>query len=260
MPSRHPKLPTPVHHELDPVVLEDVGWWLILGDTHIPFHDRQTIELAFAEARRRRAVGVILNGDVLDSHGLSRFDKSPDDPRYRDEIEMGRQFLAYVRCRLPKAHVVFKSGNHEARLLTYLKRQASALFGLDVLTLPSLLEMQRHGVEHVDDMRVIRLGKLHVVHGHEYRPGIQAPVNPARGLFLRAKSVALCSHFHQTSEHHEPTIAGKPQGAWSIGCACQLNPQYMPLNRWNLGYAMVQLASRGDFSVRNLRVIDGAVV
>ncbi len=255
-----PRLPDPIERDSQPRRLGGAGWWLVLSDVHLPFHDRQAVELAVRRAKKAGARGVLLNGDILDCHSLSRFERSPDDPRYVSEIEMGREFLAWLRHMLPRAEIVWKDGNHEERLYSYLCGKAPELFGLDSLTLPNLLRMPRHGVEHVSDRRVIELGKLHVIHGHEYRPTISAPVNPARGLFLRAKSVALCGHHHQTSEHHEPTIAGKPQGAWSVGCLCGLSPRYMPLNRWNLGFALVHLGVDGTFEVRNLRVLGGKVV
>ncbi len=255
-----PKLPEPVDRNSSPVCLEDPGTWLVLADTHIPFHDRRTIELAIGLAKKEKVNGVLLNGDILDSHELSDFDKTPNDPRYPDEIQKGREFLEYLRYQLPKVRFVFRDGNHEERLFRYLCRRAPALFGLDVLTLPSLLHFDEFGVEYVTDKRVIRLGRLNVIHGHEYRPAVQVPVNPARGIFLRAQSVVLVGHWHQTSEHHQPTIAGKPQGAWSTGCACGLAPLYSPLNKWNNGFAIVRIWGDGDFAVRNMRVIDGKIV
>lgn len=262
MARRHspPRLPDPIDRSHRPYVLPVQGWWLVIGDVHLPFHDRVTIELAIEMARRRRAVGVLLNGDLLDCHELSRFDKSPLDPRYVDEVQMGRQFLAYVRHRMPKAVIVWKDGNHEERAQSYLFSRAPALFGLDVLTIPHLLDFAGFGVEYVTDRRVIHAGKLNIIHGHEYRPTIQTPVNAARGLFLRAKSVAMTNHFHQVSEHHEPNINGKPQGAWSVGCACHLSPFYMPLNRWSSGFALVNIYGQDEFSVENKRVISGQVV
>jgi predicted phosphodiesterase len=254
------QLPAPVDKAYTPFAIDTPGTWLILSDVHLPFHDRRVVELAVTSATKSGARGVLLNGDILDSHELSTFDKTPEDPRYVDEIKAGKQFLAYFRDRLPKARIVYKDGNHEERLISYLTRRAPALFGLELLSLPSLLEFKTFGVEHVSDRRVIQLGRLNVVHGHEYRPNITAPVNPARGLFLRAKASAICGHLHQTSEHHEPTIAGKPLGCWSVGCACQLNPQYSPLNRWNHGFALVDVDAGGGFSVRNLRVLNGKTV
>ncbi len=255
-----PTLPDPVDKSTPPFSLDSDGWWLILSDTHFPFHDKKTIELAIKEALKFKVKGVLLNGDLLDFHQLSRFDKTPDDPRYTSEIEVGIKFLAWIRYKLPKARIVWKDGNHEERLVSYIINKAPALFGLKALSIPGLLEFDDFGVEYISDKRVIKAGRLHIVHGHEYRPTIQTPVNPARGLFLRAKSDALTSHFHQTSEHNEPTIDGKLQGAWSIGCACNLSPTYMPLNKWNLGFAVVDINKDGDFAVTNLRIIDGKIV
>lgn len=260
-PVPEPLIPAPVDRTYQPFIIDTPGWWLILSDVHLPYHDCRTIELAIAEAKANKVVGVLLNGDILDMHGLSRFDKDPTAPRYIQEREAGLQLLSYVRYHVGKqARIVWKEGNHEERLIAYLLSHAPALFGIEELGFHSLMKLREQGVEWVGDRRVIRLGKLNVVHGHEYRPTIQAPVNPARGLFLRAKSLALCGHFHQTSEHHEPNIAGKSQGAWSTGCACQLHPLYLPLNRWNLGFCMVHVGADGGFAVRNLRVVDNEVV
>lgn len=254
-----PKLPAAVDRSYPAFEIAEPGWWLCLSDTHFPYHDPTTIELAIAAARKRKAVGVLLNGDLLDSHGLSKFDKDPSAPRYCEEIKVCKGFLEYLRHKLPSARIVFKEGNHDERLNLYVMRNAEALFGLELLTLSALLDLKQFGVEHVGDKRVIRFGKLAVIHGHEY-PAVNNPVNPARGLFLRAKSVALCGHFHQTSEHFEPDIRGYKHGAWSQGCACQLNPRYAPLNKWNHGFAMIQLEKGGNFSVDNMRVIDGKAV
>ena len=254
------RLPSAIETDTSAIDLEEKGRWLVISDLHVPFHDSTTIEQAVRLCRRRTIVGILLNGDVLDFHGLSRFDKSPEDHRYCEEIKLGRQLMAYLRERFRKARIVYKVGNHEERLYTYLWNRAPELFGLDVLTIPGLLKLEDYGIEIIDDRRVVCLGKLNVVHGHEYRPGITTPVNPARGLFLRAKASALCGHFHQTSEHHEPTINGTAQGAWSVGCACSLSPRYMPLNRWNHGFAVVEVEEDDSFSVDNHRILDGRVV
>jgi predicted phosphodiesterase len=254
-----PELPEPVTRSSVPYVLSPRGTWLILCDVHVPYHDPTTIKLAVQEAKDRKIVGVLFNGDFLDQHELSRWDKSPDDPRYVDEVNTGRQLLEWLRYELPDAKFVYKDGNHEERLLAYLCQRAPALFGLDVLTLPNILQFEKWNIEHVTDKRVIRAGKLNIVHGHEYRPGIQAPVNPARGLFLRAKANVLGGHFHQISDHQEPDILGRQQAAWSVGCACDLHPLYLPLNKWSNGFAIVDIQNGGDFKVYNHRVMDGRI-
>ncbi len=67
-----PSLPDALPLSYTPFSLDGTpGMWGVIGDVHLPYHDKQTIELFVAECRRRDVVGVLLNGDVLDSHELS---------------------------------------------------------------------------------------------------------------------------------------------------------------------------------------------
>lgn len=253
-------LPAPHPENYDPYLIDAPGVWLVLSDIHAPYHDRRTIELAVEEASRRGAVGVIINGDLLDSHEISRHDKDPSAPRYVEEVEVARKVLAWFRSKLTRARIVFKEGNHDERLSAYIWKHAPALFGIEGLDLPGLLHLADVGAEFVGGRRVVGLGKLNVIHGHEYPGGATSPVNPARGLYLKARSVALCGHHHQTSEHHARDIRGQAEAAWSLGCCCYLHPRYMPLNNWNHGAAFVQLWNDGTFSVQNMRVFDGKLI
>ncbi|MEB3270006.1 MAG: hypothetical protein VKJ09_15805, partial [Leptolyngbya sp.] len=74
--------PEAVSREWRPFHLDRPGHWLVFGDIHLPCHDRTVIELAVRQAKRDGAVGVILNGDVMDCHELSSHDKDPSMPRY----------------------------------------------------------------------------------------------------------------------------------------------------------------------------------
>jgi hypothetical protein len=251
LPKSHPESYTPF-------AIDAPGRWLILSDVHVPWHDRETIQLAVREARRRGVVGVILNGDTLDYHELSTHDKDPGAARYVDEIDTGKALVRWLRQQLPSARIVVREGNHEERLTRYVLRNAPALYGLDCLTTPQLLELDNIGADWVGDKRVILLGRLPVLHGHEY-PG-SGGVNPARWLYLRTNYSAMCGHFHRTSESGERNVIGKEQRTWSIGCACYLFPRYRRLNNWNSGCAFVEVAKDGTFSVDNLRVFGGKLV
>lgn len=254
------ELPDSIHKEFPAERVDSDGWWLVMGDVHIPHHDRKTIELAVAEAKKRKCKGVLLNGDILDSHEVSRHDRDPSALRYVDEVERGKQFLEWLRKQLPAARIIYKEGNHEERLDAYIIGRAPALFGLEGVNLAGLLHFGDHGIESVRDRRVVQLGHLNVIHGHEFPGGTSSSVNPARGLYLKARSVAMCGHNHRTSEHHARDIKGKSEAAWSVGCACDLSPRWMPLNDWNAGFAFVHLDKGGDFAVENKRVLNGRVL
>jgi hypothetical protein len=256
--EKEPQLPKPYK---TPEYFHDIkseGWGLILADLQIPFHDLRTVTLAVNCAVQRDAKWVLLNGDILDSAELSDFDKTPDDPKWKEETILGKQFLEYLRFKLPHARIIWKNGNHEERLGRYVAKRAPAIW--HSVNIQSELDFAKYGVELAPDRCVIVSGKLHIIHGHEYGKAFRSQVNPARGLYLRAKASALCAHFHRTSEHHEKTISRKFQGAWSIGCACLLNPHFSPMNDWNNGFAMQEVHRGGHFSLENKTVIDGVVV
>ena len=98
-----------------------------------------------------------------------------------------------------------------------------------------------------------------MIHGHEFGQSIFSPVNIARGLFLRGKVSALQGHHHMTSEHTETDMNRNITTTFSVGCLCELFPGYLPINRWNHGFAICDLD--GDrFHVRNYRIHKGEVL
>ncbi len=251
-------LPKSLAKPFKPYVIDEPGQWGIIGDIHLPCHDETTIRLFVQECKRRKVTGVILNGDILDCHELSDHLKDPSAPRYIDEIELAKEMLTWMTEQLPKARFVFRNGNHEDRLYRYLACRAPAIEGLEGVNLKSWLHLDDLGIDHVGNKRIIHVGKLHLLHGHEVRG--QGGVNPARWLYLKARSVAACNHFHRTSEHHARNIGMKYEAAWSIGAACDLHPEWLPVNEWNLGAAWVELSRDGSFSFENRRVFEGKLV
>ncbi len=160
---------------------------------------------------------------------------------------------------IPKARIINKLGNHDERYELYLARNAPELVGLDAFELAVVLKLDSLGVELIGDKRPIRIGELNIIHGHEYSFPISNPVNPARGLFLRGKVYALCSHFHQKSEHSENNLEGKTITTWSTGCLCDLNPAYRPINNWSHGFAIAEVFSNGKFQLHNHKISHGKI-
>lgn len=233
------------------------GWWGAISDVHIPFQDNGVIKLFAAEAKRRKVVGILLNGDILDFYKVSAHLRDPSAESLKSEIDKGRKFFAWLREQFPNTRIVYKEGNHEERLKHYIYRQAPELWGLDDVTLQALVKLDTYGIEYIGDRRMIRLGKLPVVHGHEFQRGFAPPVNAARGLFLKAQMSAICVHHHQTSSHSSQRLDGKTIKTWSLGCACNLKPDYSPFNNWNHGFAFVNVNPDRTYHVDNLTIIGG---
>lgn len=242
--------------DFEPYLIPEDGYPIIVGsDAHIPYHDSDALEIFIERAVEIEAKTVLLLGDWLDFYLLSRFVKDPRKRRVNEEIATFKAILGEIRKALPKAHIIYKYGNHDERWDIYLMQNAPALFDVAETHLDKVLGLEALGVEVVQNKRVIRAGHLNLIHGHEYIGGISQPVNPARGLYLRAKKSAICGHFHQSSDHTETSINGDVVTCWSLGCLCGLHPQYMPLNKWNLG--MGEIYKEGDFfRVANRKIIE----
>lgn len=232
---------------------------LLLSDVHVPYHNRQALELAVARGKAANVNTVILNGDSTDCYEVSSFQPDPRKCDFPGALRTTREMLAWIRAHFPKARIIYKEGNHEERLERYFTVRAPAVLDCDEFQLRNLLKLDDLGIEWLGEKRPILLGKLYVIHGHEFRCVFSNPVNPARGLFLRAKLSAMCGHFHQSSQHSEKNLGGKVVSTWSTGCLCDMRPEYMPLNNWSTGFAIVEVDGAGAFQVSNFRVIDGHV-
>jgi hypothetical protein len=168
--------------------------------------------------------------------------------------------LDWLRQEFPDAKMVYKPGNHEYRLPRYYIANAPELIESPVTAMETHLDFEGRGIEFLDYHQIIRAGKLPIIHGHEVRH-IDSAVNPARGLYMRAKSYAACSHCHRTSMHTERNIDGKILTTWSFGCLCDLSPDYHVVgNNWNWGLGIINVEKNDDFEVQNLRVLPSGEV
>ena len=233
---------------------------LIVSDLHLPYHDIDAIEIALEKAYKENVDSIYLNGDILDFYQVSRFTKEGGAMSIKEERDMFFEFIGWIKSNFD-VPIYFKAGNHEERLAKYINDKAPDLAQLPELTLSGFLKLDDLGVQFVDGRQKAMMGKLIVVHGHEFGESIFSPVNPARGLFLRAKSSTLAGHNHQTSEHHENNLKNDSMACFSTGCLCQLTPNYRPFayTKWNHGFAIVEIDSDDTFEVSNYRIIDGKV-
>ena len=216
---------------------------IALADIHVPFHDKQALEIALNHGRDQGCTDVILNGDFNDFFSLSYFKRDVTTTWFKEELEISRSILSAIRGLFPDGKIVFQPGNHGERLESYLMCRAPELLGIQEFDIRTLLHLDDLGIQYVGDKRPLKIDHLYVIHGHEFEGSTYNPVNPARGYFLRAKTICIGGHYHQTSEHTEMGLDGKLISVWSVGCLCQLHPKYRPINKWNHGFATSRSAS-----------------
>jgi hypothetical protein len=252
-------MPTSKAEPWTPHDLGVVGKVGILSDIHVPYHDETAVAAAVEHLQAERIDALVLNGDIADFYAISRWTKNPAHRNFRGELDQVRQLLGWIRQTFPEIPIVLKVGNHEERWRHWLWQHAPEICDEPEMGLENWLHLKKHDIDLVDDQRPILAGKLPILHGHEKGKGISAPVNQARGSFLRLHHTVLEGHGHRTSGHCEPDMWGSEVFCWSTGCLCDLRPEYARLNKWNHGFAMATVHADGSFDVQNLRISEGKV-
>ncbi len=235
---------------------------LIISDLHIPYQSNVAVEAALEWGESFKPDGIVIDGDLWDFYQLSRYDKNPTLEKVSGELRAGKQALHHLRKRFPRARIIFKKGNHDERWDDYMFRVAPLLADMPEIVngWQTAAGIPENRIEVVGDQRPIMLGKLPVFHGHELGKAMFSPVNPARGAFLRAHHTILVGHSHQTSGHADTNVWHEETFCWSMGCLCDLTPEYARVNRWNWGFAAVSVFKDGSFDVQNMRISkDGKV-
>jgi predicted phosphodiesterase len=229
----------------------------VLCDVHVPFHDKRALTVALDDFKQREVDGILLNGDFMDCVSVSWWEKRPEHRDFAREQKATKDVLAAIRKAFPQASIIYRAGNHEYRLERYLMTKAPEMYDVSEFSFDSLLGLAGFGIKWVAESTQIRMDKLHIVHGHEYRIG-RGVVNPAKIALDRARKNVMLGHYHRIAEETHRAIDDKITGAWSVGCLCHLHPEFMRLNNWQHGYAVVD-CSGGSFVVSNYRVIDGRI-
>ena len=243
-----------------PHVMNVIGPIGILSDVHVPYHSEIAVAAAIGHLKGENLSALLLNGDIADFYAISRYMKDPAQRDFKGELDAVRGFISYLRQEFPDIPIVYKAGNHEERWTHWLWQHAAEISDDPRMSLVAWLDLDKHGVEWVEDKRPVLLGKLPVLHGHELPSGMAAPVNVARGAFMKTLSTVMVGHSHRTSNHAESDMWHKETGCWSTGCLCDLRPEYARVNRWNWGFATVTVHKGGAFDVHNYRVMhDGTV-
>ena len=253
-------LPETDETEYTPFVIKGYKKVGILSDVHLPYHNIEALTCAISYLKKEKVDAVLLNGDTMDCHQLSRFIRDPKKRDFKYELDTLKAFVEVIEKQL-KAKIFFKIGNHESRYEKFLMEKAHELKGIEEFEFSNIIKSRAKGIEIIESNRFMKLNDLNGIHGHEYIGGISAPVNVARGLYMRGKVSAFQGHNHSTSEHSETDMNGKITTTWSIGCLSELHPAYMPLNKWNWGCAMVELDSNGkDYQFYNKRIFNGKIL
>jgi hypothetical protein len=204
---------------------------------------------------------ILINGDLIDFYGCSRFEKDPRKRSVKHEFDTTKEFLRILRASFTNAQIYWLKGNHDVRYEHWLMAKAPEVFDDPYYLMEERLRLNEERVHLIDDKTIVRAGKLSIHHGHLFFRGFMAPVNSARGLFMKAKQSMICSHVHKCSEHNETNLSGDLISCWSTGCLSELSPDYNPhSNNYSHGFAHIRTDNEGNYSVKNFRILKGRIL
>lgn len=255
-------LPLEESEDYKPMVLNsgdnNIG---IISDVHIPNHRNQPLDIALEYFMDQKINTLLINGDLLDNTPFTQFLTPPDKKDAKKHLDKAEFFLETLRIMFPKARIIWLEGNHDAWFKQYLMRKAPELYNDEHFHLEQRLNLAEYKIEFLQQERYLMAGKLAICHGHHLVKGLFAPVNAARGVFLRAKASVIIGHVHVPSEHTEPNLHGDIITTWSTGCLCTLTPDYQPMGgKARHGFAHVTVRENGHFRVRNYRIEKGELL
>jgi hypothetical protein len=256
-----PKIPKGEKKKKPLIRINTPGKYLIIGDLHVPYHDEKALEQALKYGYDSGCTHVIVNGDALDAYQQSQWVKDPAKRSVDKEIGVLKSIYAEI-SRMFAGDKWYKIGNHEERIETYLFMNAPKMIGMSKWDLCKALndELEIPSWSMVDSKQLYKLGKLNGYHGHELPRGLTSPVSVGRGLWNRTRQTGFCNHHHATSTHIESS--GSKDKTWvcfSVGCLCDLQPNYAPVNGWNHGFAVIEIEAGGNFRESNHRIVNGEV-
>lgn len=233
---------------------------LWISDIHFPNHDVQALTLALNYGLDNGANCVIIGGDLLDNAPFTRFQVPPSAKFARQIFDDTVAFLESLRKNFPNAHILYMQGNHDRWYEDWLMTKCAEVFDDPYYQLETRLKLDEFGITYLKENVIVKAGKLPMLHGHTIVRGVFAPVNSARGAYVKSNHNLLIGHTHQVSMHSAKDLMGRPTKTWSTGCLCTLNPDYDPHNiRHTHGFAFITTDKNGSFTVENKEILDGKI-
>lgn len=221
---------------------------LVFGDSHVPFHDPQALELVYAILSDLKPDFLVHVGDLVDCWQISRFDKDlMRSDTLQDSIDGARTILHQLAQIAPAAERWLLEGNHENRLQKAMWRTEGA--GREVLRLekvqqtlnwPHQLGLREIGWNFVeygeqDDRQI--LPKMIVKHGTVVRKWSGWS---AKGEWEASGRSGLSGHSHRIGAFIHRDANG--EASWlETGCTCLLKAPYGTRRfDWNQGLVVLE--------------------
>jgi predicted phosphodiesterase len=228
------------------------------SDIHAPYHDPQLVASALDLVRRFEPHRVVLLGDLLDFHAISRWNASMerlDD--LQDEIDIAMGILADVRAAAPDAALDLVLGNHDVRMRRYIMEHGRALASLRALDLGELIGAKDVELTIHEPHGFLLRQDFLVKHGDVIRKGAGSS---AKAECLSAGISGISGHSHRLASWRQ---TGYTSLRWTeAGTLSRIDPPYTigpPDHQQGMAVGHFQTKGRA-WTVEEVQALDGQLV
>lgn len=210
----------------------------IIGDVHLPYQDDEALSRAMKIVKEEKPDTIILNGDLLDFPGLSRYEKHPaHEGNLQSELNLGWSFLSDLRKEHPKAEIFYIEGNHEFRLKSYTIKLAPKLY--DFIDIPDQLDLAKLKIKWIGTKEgaakwtdtFINIDGVHIGHFDRVNQGAGMTV---RNLMIQKGGSFVQSHIHRGAVIYHTNIDGVVTFGMEVPCLAK-QPHYSGPQNWQQG-------------------------
>lgn len=233
--------------------------YIIIPDCHFPNEDKKAWKLVLKTIQTIKPHGIVILGDFFDFYSVSSHSKDPN--RSSDlawEVAEGNKALRQLDAFKFIKDKRFIAGNHCDRLERYLKDKAPSLFNM--VKIPDLFELKKHGWEYIPYKSHTRIGKLYATHDTG-KAGKYAHYSSQADF----QSSVVIGHTHRFGYAIEGNAKGRPHVAAMLGWLGDVKQiDYMhrikALRDWALGFGIGYLLPNGHVHLTPVPIIDYSVV
>jgi predicted phosphodiesterase len=207
----------------------------VIPDVHIPYQDKQAVELCLQRIKEERAGRIVILGDLVDFEAISRFSRKLEKrAAFEWELGLGRKWIKNLSRRFRGVEIHFLAGNHESRLSKYVVRNCPELSGLPQLALEEILEVPKSWRMYSYNLNAVHIDGVNYIHGRKFSG------NVCMSNLKKYMGSVVQGHSHRASSQYLNLPSGKQIGAVEAGCLCDLNPAYAADVDWSHAMAWAE--------------------
>lgn len=231
---------------------------VILCDVHYEERDKPAWGAVLAYLADQPPDEIVIAGDFLELASCSSHPGATTESDLREDLTRGREGIAEMRRAAPLASIVYMEGNHETRLLRWLRSNAPALLGS--LSVEAGLDLARLGILYVpEDKQPIERGNLRILHGHQAMGKFPPRYHAARvaELYGRHGTVTVYGHTHKPQSIQR--VGDEVARGVGLGCLRMLHPGWLhgsPAG-WEHGFGIFYARPDGVTDLYSVAIREG---